>query len=97
LPNRLTFEGPVPPSKPDAPSNIASIQKFMWWDTKYGRPFEPHHHRCPCRPHLTLQPLAVCFRLADETLRSFTTYSADSQSEVPSPPFIGICLEDALR
>jgi hypothetical protein len=29
LPNRLMFEGPVSPSKPDAPSNIAPIQKFM--------------------------------------------------------------------
>jgi hypothetical protein len=30
-------------------------------------------------------------------LRSFTTYSADSRSELPSPPFISVCLEDALR
>lgn len=38
LPNRLTFDGPVPPSKPDAPSNIAPIQKFMWWDAKIDEP-----------------------------------------------------------
>jgi len=38
LPNRLTFEGPVPSGKPDAPSNIAPIQKFMWWDAKIDEP-----------------------------------------------------------
>ena len=34
LPNRVTFEGAVPESKPDAPSNRAPIQKFMWWDAR---------------------------------------------------------------
>src|SRR5215469_16077704 len=34
LPNRITFNGPVPDGKPDAPSNIAPIQKFMWWDAR---------------------------------------------------------------
>lgn len=38
LPNRLTFDGPVPPGKPDAPSNVAPIQKFMWWDAKIDEP-----------------------------------------------------------
>ena len=38
LPNRLTFDGPVPSGKPDAPSNIAPIQKFMWWDAKIDEP-----------------------------------------------------------
>ena len=34
LPHRLTFDGPVPESQPDAPSNEAPIQKFMWWDAR---------------------------------------------------------------
>lgn len=34
LPNRVTFEGAVPENKPDAPSNRAPIQKFMWWDAR---------------------------------------------------------------
>ncbi|WP_321962023.1 phospholipase D-like domain-containing protein [Paraburkholderia sp. J7] len=34
LPNRITFKGPVPDGKPDAPSNTAPIQKFMWWDAR---------------------------------------------------------------
>ena len=38
LPNRLTFDGPVPAGKPDAPSNVAPIQKFMWWDAKIDEP-----------------------------------------------------------
>jgi len=38
LPNRLTFDGPVPAGKPDAPSNVAPIQKFMWWDAKIDGP-----------------------------------------------------------
>jgi phosphatidylserine/phosphatidylglycerophosphate/cardiolipin synthase-like enzyme len=38
LPNRLTFDGPVADGKPDAPSNIAPIQKFMWWDARIDEP-----------------------------------------------------------
>ena len=38
LPNRLTFDGPVEAGKPDAPSNIAPIQKFMWWDARIDEP-----------------------------------------------------------
>ena len=34
LPNRLTFIGPPPNGQPDPPSNIAPIQKFMWWDAR---------------------------------------------------------------
>jgi phosphatidylserine/phosphatidylglycerophosphate/cardiolipin synthase-like enzyme len=34
LPNRLTFNGPVPRGTPDAPTNTAPIQKFMWWDAR---------------------------------------------------------------
>ena len=34
LPNRLTFEGAVPPNQPDAPSRSSPIQKFMWWDAR---------------------------------------------------------------
>ncbi|NKJ50649.1 phospholipase [Burkholderia sp. SG-MS1] len=34
LPNRLTFDGPVQAGQPDAPSNAAPIQKFMWWDAR---------------------------------------------------------------
>jgi phosphatidylserine/phosphatidylglycerophosphate/cardiolipin synthase-like enzyme len=34
LPNRLTFDGPVQAGEPDAPSNTAPIQKFMWWDAR---------------------------------------------------------------
>ena len=34
LPNRLTFDGPVPATRRDAPSNRAPIQKFMWWDAR---------------------------------------------------------------
>jgi hypothetical protein len=33
LPNRLTFDGPVP-SGEDVPSDKAPIQKFMWWDAR---------------------------------------------------------------
>ncbi len=34
LPNRIGFNGPPPPGKPDFPSNAAPIQKFMWWDAR---------------------------------------------------------------
>lgn len=36
LPNRLTFNGPIPAGKPDAPSNVQPIQKFLWWDARFG-------------------------------------------------------------
>jgi hypothetical protein len=36
LPNRLTFDGAVQDGKPDVPSNIAPIQKFLWWDARFG-------------------------------------------------------------
>lgn len=38
LPNRLTFDGPVPNGTPDAPTNTAPIQKFMWWDARIDPP-----------------------------------------------------------
>ncbi|SAL12611.1 phospholipase D/transphosphatidylase [Caballeronia peredens] len=38
LPNRLTFDGPVGADQPDAPSNTAPIQKFMWWDARFDEP-----------------------------------------------------------
>jgi phosphatidylserine/phosphatidylglycerophosphate/cardiolipin synthase-like enzyme len=38
LPNRLTFDGPVQAGKPDAPSDVAPIQKFMWWDARMDEP-----------------------------------------------------------
>ncbi len=38
LPNRLTFKGPVQSDQPDAPSNTAPIQKFMWWDARIDEP-----------------------------------------------------------
>lgn len=34
LPNRIGFRGPPAPHQPDFPSNIAPIQKFMWWDAR---------------------------------------------------------------
>lgn len=34
LPNRLSFDGPPPDGQPDFPSNVAPIQKFMWWDAR---------------------------------------------------------------
>jgi phosphatidylserine/phosphatidylglycerophosphate/cardiolipin synthase-like enzyme len=34
LPNRVTFNGPVPEGQPDAASKDAPIQKFMWWDAR---------------------------------------------------------------
>ena len=34
LPNRVTFKGPVLEGQPDAPSKVAPIQKFMWWDAR---------------------------------------------------------------
>jgi phosphatidylserine/phosphatidylglycerophosphate/cardiolipin synthase-like enzyme len=34
LPNRLSFDGPPPSGQPDFPSNVAPIQKFMWWDAR---------------------------------------------------------------
>ena len=38
LPNRLTFDGPVQAGRPDAPSDEAPIQKFMWWDARIDEP-----------------------------------------------------------
>lgn len=38
LPNRLTFDGPVQAGHPDAPSDEAPIQKFMWWDARIDEP-----------------------------------------------------------
>ncbi len=38
LPNRVTFDGPVPDGKPDVDSNLAPIQKFMWWDARIDEP-----------------------------------------------------------
>lgn len=40
LPNRLTFSGPVPNGKRDEPSNKAPIQKFLWWDARFGPELE---------------------------------------------------------
>ncbi|WP_428420478.1 phospholipase D-like domain-containing protein [Methylibium sp.] len=34
LPNRVTFNGPVPQGRPDAASKDAPIQKFCWWDAR---------------------------------------------------------------
>ena len=34
LPNRITFDGAVPAGKPDAPTRLAPVQKFMWWDAR---------------------------------------------------------------
>jgi phosphatidylserine/phosphatidylglycerophosphate/cardiolipin synthase-like enzyme len=34
LPNRLDFNGPPASGQPDFPSNVAPIQKFMWWDAR---------------------------------------------------------------
>jgi len=34
LPNRLSFNGPPPDGQPDFPSNVAPVQKFMWWDAR---------------------------------------------------------------
>jgi len=34
LPNRISFTGPPPDGQPDFPSNVAPIQKFMWWDAR---------------------------------------------------------------
>lgn len=34
LPNRLGFSGPPPKGEPDFDSNVAPIQKFMWWDAR---------------------------------------------------------------
>lgn len=34
LPNRVTFNGPVPDGTADVPSNLAPIQKFQWWDAR---------------------------------------------------------------
>lgn len=38
LPNRLTFDGPVPKGHPDVDSCEAPIQKFMWWDNRIDPP-----------------------------------------------------------
>lgn len=35
LPNRITFDGP-PPDGRDSASNQSPIQKFMWWDARFG-------------------------------------------------------------
>src|SRR5262244_3778156 len=34
LPNRISFNGPPPAGQPDFPSDVAPIQKFMWWDAR---------------------------------------------------------------
>ncbi len=34
LPNRLSFNGPPATGQPDFQSNVAPIQKFMWWDAR---------------------------------------------------------------
>lgn len=34
LPNRLSFAGPPAAGQPDFASNVAPIQKFMWWDAR---------------------------------------------------------------
>lgn len=34
LPNRLGFKGPPAAGQPDFPTNVAPIQKFMWWDAR---------------------------------------------------------------
>jgi hypothetical protein len=34
LPNRVSFTGPPPEGAPDFPSDVAPIQKFMWWDAR---------------------------------------------------------------
>jgi phosphatidylserine/phosphatidylglycerophosphate/cardiolipin synthase-like enzyme len=34
LPNRIAFNGPPAAGQPDFPSNLAPVQKFMWWDAR---------------------------------------------------------------
>src|SRR5262249_48957774 len=34
LPNRIGFNGPPAAGQADFPSNLAPIQKFMWWDAR---------------------------------------------------------------
>lgn len=34
LPNRVSFNGPPAAGQPDFPSDVAPIQKFMWWDAR---------------------------------------------------------------
>jgi phosphatidylserine/phosphatidylglycerophosphate/cardiolipin synthase-like enzyme len=34
LPNRISFDGPPAEGQPDFPSNVAPIQKFLWWDAR---------------------------------------------------------------
>ncbi len=34
LPNRISFTGPPPEGQPDFDSNVAPVQKFMWWDAR---------------------------------------------------------------
>jgi phosphatidylserine/phosphatidylglycerophosphate/cardiolipin synthase-like enzyme len=38
LPNRLSFDGPVPEGQPDLPSNAAPVQKSMCWDNRIDTP-----------------------------------------------------------
>ncbi len=41
LPNRITFNGPVP-NAGDVPSDQAPIQKFMWWDARFDLAQDPN-------------------------------------------------------
>ncbi|MFC0399844.1 phospholipase D-like domain-containing protein [Paraburkholderia rhizosphaerae] len=68
LPNRVTFDGPVPDTQRDAPSNVAPIQKFMWWDARIDPPDRQQHFEyqvypvtgTPASPQLQEAEVGTC-------------------------------------
>jgi phosphatidylserine/phosphatidylglycerophosphate/cardiolipin synthase-like enzyme len=71
LPNRITFDGPVPDTQRDAPSNVAPIQKFMWWDARIDPPDRQQHFEYQVYP-VTGSPSAPVLQEAEAGIGRIT-------------------------